>query len=87
MSAQQRHAAGTTGTTVPSAESVVVDRLYDSSLESALARLSPELRQVLQATVLDGLSIKETAVLLGIPEGTVKTRASRARATLRQGLA
>ena len=45
----------------------------------ALNRLAPELQAVLQATVLDGLSTREAAVLLGIPAGTVKTRARRAR--------
>jgi RNA polymerase sigma-70 factor (ECF subfamily) len=53
----------------------------------ALNRLSPELQAVLQATVLDGLSTREAAALLRIPAGTVKTRARRARARLRQELA
>ena len=53
----------------------------------ALNRLAPELQAVLQATVLDGLSTREAAALLGIPAGTVKTRAMRARARLREELA
>ena len=36
--------------------------------------------------VLDGLSVRETAVLLGLPEGTVKTRARRARIEMRRAL-
>jgi RNA polymerase sigma-70 factor (ECF subfamily) len=54
---------------------------------TALDRISPELRDVLRATVIDGLTTRETARLLGIPEGTVKTRAMRARAELRAALA
>jgi RNA polymerase sigma-70 factor (ECF subfamily) len=54
---------------------------------TALDRISPELREVLRATVVDGLTTRETARLLGIPEGTVKTRARRARAELRAALA
>jgi RNA polymerase sigma-70 factor (ECF subfamily) len=42
---------------------------------------------VVQATVLDGLTTKEAATLLGIPQGTVKTRAARARRELREALA
>ena len=53
----------------------------------ALNRLSPELRAVMQATVLDGLTTKEAARLLGIPQGTVKTRLMRARSELREVLA
>ena len=53
---------------------------------AALASLSPELRAVVQATVLDGLTTREAARLLGIPAGTVKTRMMRARAQLRQRL-
>ncbi len=53
---------------------------------TALAGISPELREVLRATVVDGLSTREAAALLGIPEGTVKTRAMRARRELRAAL-
>jgi RNA polymerase sigma-70 factor (ECF subfamily) len=58
----------------------------DQNFEQALLRLPPELRQVLQAMVLDDLSVRQTAVLLGMPEGTVKTRARRARIALREAL-
>ncbi|MCW3817730.1 RNA polymerase sigma factor [Micromonospora sp. DR5-3] len=70
----------------PSAEEEVMAGAYDADLERALHRLAPELRAVLQATVLDGLSVREAAVLLGLPEGTVKTRAMRARRELREAL-
>ena len=53
------------------------------ALGEALAQLSPELRAVLEATVLDGLTCAEAGVLLGIAEGTVKSRCSRARIALR----
>ena len=56
-------------------------------LAGALGGLSPELRAVVQATVLDGLTTREAGRLLGIPQGTVKTRMSRARTQLRGALA
>jgi len=56
-------------------------------LGGALNKLSPELRAVVQATVLDGLTSREAGRLLGIPTGTVKTRMMRARAQLREELA
>lgn len=68
-------------------EELVVTDLAYGDLGGALDRLSPELRQVLQATVIDGLTVREAAVVLGIPEGTVKTRSARARRQLRAGLA
>jgi len=71
----------------PSAEEELLVGVEHGDLAGALARLSPELRAVVQATVLDGLSTREAAVLLGIPVGTVKTRAMRARRQLRQELA
>jgi RNA polymerase sigma-70 factor (ECF subfamily) len=69
-----------------SAEEVVLTRIEHSDVGAALQRLSPELRAVVQATVLDGLSTREAAALLGIPSGTVKSRMSRARAELRGAL-
>ena len=56
-------------------------------LAGALDRLSPELRAVVQATVLDGLTTREAGHLLGLPAGTVKTRMMRAKAQLREALA
>jgi RNA polymerase sigma-70 factor, ECF subfamily len=66
-----------------SAEDEVLVGVEHGSLETALAALSPELRAVVQATVLDGLTSREAARLLGIPAGTVKTRMQRARRELR----
>lgn len=70
-----------------SAEERVLMRLENVDVGGALARISPELRVVLQLTVLDGLSTREAATLLGIPRGTVKTRLARARVRLREELA
>jgi RNA polymerase sigma-70 factor, ECF subfamily len=71
---------------VPAAEDEALQATVGDEVGEALRRLAPELRQVLQAMVLDGLSVRETAVLLGLPEGTVKTRARRARIALREAL-
>lgn len=73
--------------TVVAAEERVLEGVEHGDLALALASLSPELRVVLEATVLDGLTTREAAHLLGIPAGTVKTRAMRARAQLRGALA
>jgi RNA polymerase sigma-70 factor (ECF subfamily) len=72
---------------VVAAEEQVLAGIEHGGLAGAMARLSPELRAVLQATVLDGLTTREASRLLGIPAGTVKTRAMRARAELRGALA
>jgi RNA polymerase sigma-70 factor, ECF subfamily len=72
---------------VVSAEEQVLLGIEHGELGPALDRLSPELRAVVQATVLDGLTTREAGRLLGIPSGTVKTRMMRARAQLREDLA
>lgn len=72
---------------VVSAEDLVLQGVQHGDLGGALAALSPELRAVVQATVLDGLTTREAARLLGIPAGTVKTRMMRARTQLRGALA
>jgi RNA polymerase sigma-70 factor (sigma-E family) len=61
-------------------ESQVDDR---DSLWSALDHLSPQLRVVVVLRVVEDLSEQETAAMLGIPTGTVKSRLSRALVTLR----
>lgn len=70
----------------PAAEDAVLLAVEHGDLGAALASLSPEFRAVIQATVLDGLTTKEAARLLDIPESTVKTRAMRARTQMRRHL-
>ncbi|AEV89070.1 RNA polymerase sigma24 factor [Actinoplanes sp. SE50] len=70
----------------PAAEDEVMAGRVGQELEQALLTLPAEVRQVLRAMVLDGLSVRETSVLLGVPEGTVKSRARRARIALREAL-
>lgn len=72
---------------ITSAEDQVLQGVEFGRLGGALGRLSPELRAVVEATVLDGLTTREAGQLLGIPAGTVKTRMMRARAALREELA
>ena len=70
---------------VSAEEKVLLDVEY-GDLGAALSRLSPDMRAVVQTTVLDGLTTREAARLLGIPENTVKTRLRRAKAHLRLDL-
>lgn len=72
---------------VRSAEDRVLEGVAHGDLAGAMTSLAPELREVVLATVLDGLTTREAAALLGIPRGTVKSRMSRARAELRGALA
>ncbi|KUL34553.1 MULTISPECIES: RNA polymerase sigma factor [Actinoplanes] len=73
-------------TVAPAAEDEVMAGRVGHDLEQALLTLPDDVRQVLRAMVLDGLSVRETSLLLGVPEGTVKTRARRARLALREAL-
>jgi RNA polymerase sigma-70 factor (ECF subfamily) len=75
-----------TATTLAAEDQVLLSVEY-GDLGTALARLSPEMRAVIQAVVLDGLSAKEAAQLLHVPVSSVKTRLYRAKAQLRATLA
>lgn len=55
-------------------------------LDAALARLAPEQREVLLMVSLEQFSYAECAEALGIPIGTVMSRVSRARGSLRAWL-
>jgi RNA polymerase sigma-70 factor (ECF subfamily) len=68
---------------VVAAEDEVLVGLEHGDLAAAVESLSPELYAVVQAMFLDGLTSRETARLLGLPQGTVKTRIARARSQLR----
>jgi RNA polymerase sigma-70 factor, ECF subfamily len=52
-------------------------------MQEAFARLTPEHKEVLQLAVVEGFGIREIADLLQVPQGTIMSRLSRARASLR----
>jgi RNA polymerase sigma-70 factor (ECF subfamily) len=60
--------------------------LEAAELYAAIASLSPDYRDVLVAVDVSGLSYKEAARALDVPEGTVMSRLYRARQQLVQGL-
>jgi RNA polymerase sigma-70 factor, ECF subfamily len=55
-------------------------------LESAIDRLPDGAREVFMLRQVEGMSTEEVAIALGVSEDVVKTRLSRARATLRRDL-
>ncbi len=73
------------GLTPDVSDELFADGSY-GELGPVLVGLAPELRAVLIATAIDGLSTKEAARLLGVPQGTVKTRLMRARHAMQEAL-
>jgi RNA polymerase sigma-70 factor (ECF subfamily) len=65
-------------TTDPSASRKMVE------LDRALAQLPLGQRQVILLVGLEGMSYEDTAGILGVPVGTVRSRLSRGRDTLRE---
>ena len=53
-----------------------------ATIQHALAKLSPELREAVILRDLEDMDYKEIALVLKIPEGTVKSRISRGRGEL-----
>ena len=64
------------------------DECRESELKARLtplhSQLSPILRRTFQLRDVDGLSIRETARILGVPIGTVKAQSARARKRLKE---
>ena len=56
-------------------------------LEESIAKLPEQFRAVFVLREIEGLSVEDTAQVLGIVEGTVKTRLLRARRKLQDMLA
>ena len=74
----------TVSDTRPNPEEAYRKRETAETLAHATSRLSPTLRTTFQLRDVDGLSIRETADLLGVPTGTVKARLARARVRLKE---
>lgn len=64
----------------------ILEQFDDESIESALREMPESMRWVLLLVDVERLSIDEAAQTLEVAPGTVKSRASRARARLREHL-
>jgi len=63
-------------------EGMLEGREASEILQSALQKLSPELREAVMLRDLEELEYREIAEVLKVPEGTVKSRLNRGRAEL-----
>lgn len=57
-----------------------------TQVRQALGELKPRYREVMFLVYIEGLPVEETARVLGVPQGTVKSRLLRGRAALRKVL-
>ena len=53
-----------------------------AQIQQALAQVSPDLREAVILRDLEDMDYKEIAEILGVPQGTVKSRISRGRSEL-----
>ena len=70
--------------TAPGPEARYASRQRQALLENALQQIAAEHREILLLREVEDLSYAELAAVLGIAEGTVKSRLARARAALLQ---
>jgi RNA polymerase sigma-70 factor, ECF subfamily len=72
---------------VPTPDDTLGAVLATSSIRRALARLTTSQRDLLVELYVHGKTIKQTAEMLGVPDGTIKSRAHYAVRALRQAAA
>jgi RNA polymerase sigma-70 factor (ECF subfamily) len=77
-------AARPPGDAAPSPEGAALDRERQETLLEAVSRLDERDRDVITCRYFLELSERETAEVLGVREGTVKSRTSRALARMRE---
>ncbi len=65
-------------------EVVVEEQEWRQSLQRAIDALSPGHRAVIVLHYMEGLSLKEIAYVIDVPEGTVKSRLHYARESIRK---
>lgn len=70
----------------PSAEEAVEASAHRHEIDSALAALPKEFRAAVVLADIEGMSLPEVALVLGVPVGTVKSRVFRARRLLAKRL-
>jgi RNA polymerase sigma-70 factor (ECF subfamily) len=71
----------------PEAWEVLRGQEVETACREALARLDPDAREILVLREVESLSYEDTAELLGVAVGTVRSRLHRARTELRRHMA
>ena len=71
----------------PSAEAMLLDRVDSETLNTLVAQLPAEYREILILREIEDFSYKDIASVTGVPAGTVMSRLSRARSALRKAWA
>ena len=79
-------AAAQSSDSMPTPEDVAEGRERNRELLAAVNAMEEEDREVIGLRYFLELSVRETAIALGVPEGTVKSRLSRALGRLRRRL-
>ena len=75
---------GTAPSVTQTADQSIADAQISALLETMIATLPADLRETLALSTVQELNSSEIADVLGIPEGSVRTRLMRARALLKQ---
>jgi RNA polymerase sigma-70 factor (ECF subfamily) len=84
---ERREQAAVTNESLPlSVEQATLSREFQARLEQAVDSLSEKLRRVVILAAIEGYDTRETATLLGLPQGTVRSRLHRARQLLAEKL-
>ena len=68
------------------ADDAVLEAELQAKVETMIEALPTKLREVVRLSTVEEMTSADVAQVLGIPEGTVRTRMSRAREILRQKL-
>ena len=72
---------------IPSPDHQLLEGLFDSDVETALAAMAPVFRVAVVLCDVEGLSYEEIADVLDLKLGTVRSRIHRGRSQLRKALA
>lgn len=84
---ERREQAALANEPVPlTVEETALSREFQARLEQAVDSLPEKLRRVVILAAIEGYDMRETATILGLPEGTVRSRLHRARQLLSEKL-
>lgn len=83
---RREQAAYELGTPSSMADQTPESREFQRRLDAAVDALPDDLRRVLVLAAIEGYDMRETAALMEIPEGTVRSRLHRARKILAEKL-